>query len=64
MDTALWRAKPRADIDARIGSYSRINPLGRLGTPEEVAPAYVFLMVNTYTTGQVLQIDGGMMLRK
>jgi NAD(P)-dependent dehydrogenase (short-subunit alcohol dehydrogenase family) len=64
MDTALWRTKPREDIDARIRSYSQINPLGRLGTPEEVASAYLFLMVNTYTTGQVLQIDGGMMLRK
>jgi NAD(P)-dependent dehydrogenase (short-subunit alcohol dehydrogenase family) len=64
MDTALWRAKPREDIDARIRSYSQINPLERLGTPEEVASAYIFLMVNTYTTGQVLQIDGGMMLRK
>ena len=64
MDTALWRAKPREDIDARIRSYSEINPLGRLGTQEEVASAYIFLMVNTYTTGQVLQIDGGMMLRK
>ena len=64
MDTALWRAKPRQDIDARIRSYSQINPLGRLGTPEEVASAYIFLMLNTYTTGQVLQVDGGMMLRK
>jgi NAD(P)-dependent dehydrogenase (short-subunit alcohol dehydrogenase family) len=64
MDTALWRTKHREDIDARIRSYSQINPLGRLGTPEEVASAYIFLMVNTYTTGQVLQIDGGMMLRK
>jgi NAD(P)-dependent dehydrogenase (short-subunit alcohol dehydrogenase family) len=64
MDTALWRAKPREDIDARIRSYSQVNPLGRLGTPEEVASAYIFLMTNTYMTGQVLQIDGGMMLRK
>ena len=64
MDTALWRAKAREDIDARIRSYSQINPLGRLGTLEEVASAYIFLMANTYTTGQVLRIDGGMMLRK
>jgi NAD(P)-dependent dehydrogenase (short-subunit alcohol dehydrogenase family) len=34
MDTALWRAKPREDVDARIDSYSKINPLGRLGTPQ------------------------------
>ena len=64
MDTALWRAKPREHVDARIQSYSKINPLGRLGTPQEVASAYIFLMTNTYTTGQVLRIDGGMMLRK
>jgi len=44
---------------SRIRSDSQINPLGRLGTPEEVASAYIFLMVNTYTTGQLLQIDGG-----
>jgi NAD(P)-dependent dehydrogenase (short-subunit alcohol dehydrogenase family) len=64
MDTALWRAKPREDVDARIESYSKINPLGRLGTPQEVASAYIFLMTNTYRTGQVLRIDGGMILRK
>lgn len=64
MDTALWRAKPREEIEARIRSYSQVNPLGRLGTPEEVASAYIFLMTNTYMTGQVLQVDGGMMLRK
>jgi NAD(P)-dependent dehydrogenase (short-subunit alcohol dehydrogenase family) len=64
MDTGLWRAKPREDIDSRIRSYSEINPLKRLGTVEEVASAYIFLMVNTYVTGQVLRIDGGMMLRK
>lgn len=64
LDTALWRAKPREDVDARMDSYSKINPLGRLGTPQEVASAYIFLMTNTYTTGQVLRIDGGMMLRK
>ena len=64
MDTALWRSKPRADVEARIDSYSRINPLRRLGTPEEAASAYIFLMANTYITGQVLCVDGGMMLRK
>lgn len=64
MDTALWRAKQHEDVEARIDSYSKINPLRRLGTPEEVASAYIFLMTNTCTTGQVLRTDGGMMLRK
>ncbi len=38
-------------------------PLGRQGTPEEVAPAVVFLAGagSGYITGQALVIDGGMM---
>lgn len=64
MDTNLWRDKPREDIDARIDSYSRANPLGRPGTLEEVAAVYLFAMTNSYVTGQTFRVDGGMMLRK
>ncbi len=64
MDTALWRDKPRQDLEQRMRAYSAANPLGRLGTPEEAASAYLFAMTNTYVTGQVLLVDGGMMLRK
>lgn len=35
-------------------------PLQRFGTPEEVADAALFLAENTYVTGQVLTVDGGM----
>ncbi len=34
-------------------------PLGRLGTPEDIARAVIFLAENTYITGQVLGINGG-----
>lgn len=34
-------------------------PLGRLGTPEEVARAVIFLSENRYITGEVLSINGG-----
>lgn len=34
-------------------------PLGRLGTPEEVASAVLFLAENRYITGQVLGVNGG-----
>ncbi len=37
-------------------------PLKRFGQPEEVAQAAVFLAKNRYITGQVLNVDGGMVM--
>ena len=34
-------------------------PLGRLGTPEEAAQAILFLAQNSYITGQILGVNGG-----
>ena len=35
------------------------QPMGRLGTPEEIADLAVYLAGATYTTGQAYAIDGG-----
>ncbi|MDE5984297.1 MAG: SDR family oxidoreductase [Eubacterium sp.] len=34
-------------------------PIGRLGTPEEVARAILFFAQNDYVTGQILGVNGG-----
>lgn len=39
-------------------------PVGRVGTVDEAAEAALFLMSNTYTTGVVLDVDGGHMIRQ
>jgi NAD(P)-dependent dehydrogenase (short-subunit alcohol dehydrogenase family) len=59
MDTPFWRALPREQFEAiRAGFVNRV-PLRRLGTVEEVAGAYEYLMTATFVTGQVLAVDGG-----
>jgi NAD(P)-dependent dehydrogenase (short-subunit alcohol dehydrogenase family) len=37
-------------------------PAGRVATPADVAPAYIFAMESDFTTGQTLHIDGGQSL--
>ena len=34
-------------------------PVGKIGTPEDVAEAVVLLMTNAFITGEVLHVDGG-----
>ena len=46
----------------RRAAWDRITaaqPVKRLGTAEEIAEGMLFLMENGYTTGAVLDIDGG-----
>lgn len=46
------------DLDVK-----KLVPMGRLGRPEEVAEAVVFLAGNAYTTGQTLYMNGGRYFR-
>lgn len=39
------------------------TPLGRLGTPDDVVRAVLFLLENDYVTGTTLVVDGGRLLR-
>jgi len=51
------------DPEAAKQRYARF-PLGRYGTPEEIAPGFVYLASSEsdYVTGQVLCIDGGLVI--
>ena len=37
-------------------------PVGRIGEPHDIAQAYLFLMQEGYSTGQIVVVDGGTVL--
>ncbi len=53
--------------DARAAMYKTTGaslPVSRAGTVFEASAAAIYLMTNTYSTGVVLDIDGGHMIRQ
>jgi 3-oxoacyl-[acyl-carrier protein] reductase len=46
-------------MNARRDQYVARIPLGRMGTPEEVAQAVLMVLGNEYMTGQTVQLNGG-----
>lgn len=53
------RLKATGDYEAARAAFVARQPIGRLGTAEEIADLAVHLAGATYTTGQVYAIDGG-----
>ncbi|WP_242219105.1 SDR family oxidoreductase [Shinella zoogloeoides] len=53
------RMRAGGDYDAARAAFIARQPMGRIGTPEEVADLAVHLAGATYTTGQAYVIDGG-----
>ena len=62
IDTVARMLFPGPDAEEQFESYQRsIVPMGRYGTPEEVANAVVFLAsdLSSFTTGADIPVDGG-----
>jgi NAD(P)-dependent dehydrogenase (short-subunit alcohol dehydrogenase family) len=59
VDTGAWDAMGddgKRDYFEHIAAH---NPAGRIGTPDDIAAAVLFVMTNTFMTGVTLKIDGG-----
>lgn len=71
--TRMERMEANADPDSETARYAKSardqivarTPLGRLGTPREIAAATVFLAseASAFTTGQTLLVNGGAFCR-
>ncbi|MER5939380.1 SDR family oxidoreductase [Streptomyces sp. NPDC001928] len=57
--TELWRELPEAEREGLYTSSAASLPVGRVGAPEDVAEAYLYLMRGAYSTGSVVVVDGG-----
>jgi NAD(P)-dependent dehydrogenase (short-subunit alcohol dehydrogenase family) len=57
--TPLWANVPEDRREEMYRQAGERLPVGHVGEAEEVAQAYLYLMQQTYITGQVLNVDGG-----
>lgn len=57
--TPRWDSWKEADRQAFYQGEERRLPVGRVGEAAELAAAYIYLMKNTYATGNVISVDGG-----
>jgi len=60
--TEVWNGIPEDTRQEQIRRLTARLPLPRAGEPDEVAEAYLYLIRASYSTGQVLIVDGGMTL--
>jgi 3-oxoacyl-[acyl-carrier protein] reductase len=56
--------EPATQIPGVLDEYLENTPLGRAGTPEEIAEAVVFLCKAPWLTGEVLDLNGGAHMKR
>jgi NAD(P)-dependent dehydrogenase (short-subunit alcohol dehydrogenase family) len=60
--TELWNDMTESDRAALYRDVAQSLPVGRVGEPEDLAEAYIYLMRQGYSTGQIVVVDGGAVL--
>lgn len=59
IDTPLYAKMTDADRQAMFDKASTRLPAGRIGQPEDIASAILFVATNPFATGSTVTVDGG-----
>ncbi|MGF7237976.1 MAG: SDR family oxidoreductase [Frankia sp.] len=62
VDTPVWDTLAGVDRTAAFEAMAKRLPVGRIGTPVDLAHAYLSAIRNGFITGSVLHVDGGQRL--
>ncbi|SFT84325.1 NAD(P)-dependent dehydrogenase, short-chain alcohol dehydrogenase family [Kosakonia arachidis] len=62
-DTPWWDFLSEEDKASVFADYASKTPVGRIGKPDDIAQAVIFLIANTFITGQTIVCDGGLHLK-
>src|SRR6201988_209400 len=60
--TNLWQNMSSSEREQLYESVGKRLPVGRVGEAHDLAQAYLFLMKETFGTGQTVVVDGGTVL--
>jgi NAD(P)-dependent dehydrogenase (short-subunit alcohol dehydrogenase family) len=63
IETRDWQYASRAQLPVHSERDREQHPVGRLGRPEDVAEACLFLAQAGFMTGQNITLDGGMTVK-
>jgi NAD(P)-dependent dehydrogenase (short-subunit alcohol dehydrogenase family) len=62
VDTAWWDFMDADQREAAFANFAGRTPVGRVGTPDDIAKAIAFLVADGFVSGHVLVCDGGLRL--
>jgi NAD(P)-dependent dehydrogenase (short-subunit alcohol dehydrogenase family) len=59
IDTPMWDRMGEGPKRAMFAEAAKNLPAGRIGQPDDVGTAVLFLMTNPFATGALIDLDGG-----